>query len=153
MVAQQIAVRALLHATGTDVLTLRSGNPVSEVNVVGKTKKVDTERFLLDDGTSTIAVQRLNNPTSINEGEVVRVLGNIRMFGPPCIVASIIKPCEERWMPKVDHRMLALIKTLEEDHLSYEEVLARVGDRTTLDRLIRLELVFEDQGLHALDKE
>jgi hypothetical protein len=56
-------------------------------------------------------------------------------------------------MPKVDHRMLALIKTLEEDHLSYEEVLARVGDRTTLDRLIRLELVFEDQGLHALDKE
>ncbi|MAF35265.1 hypothetical protein CMO91_05460 [Candidatus Woesearchaeota archaeon] len=152
MVSQQVAVLSLLHATGTDELTLPSGNSIREVNVVGKVARVQKDRFLLDDGTAKITVQQLEEQTNVNEGETVRVLGNLRMFGTPCIVAGVIKPCEAR-PPIVDHRMLALIRTLAEDNLSYDEVLARVGDRAALDRLIALELVYEDHGLQALDEE
>ncbi len=105
VVAKKIFIRDLLNGTyikrpgwePSGVLTKHG--EITRINIIGLVVSIDENSFLLDDGTSSIAVRSFEPLKYIpNLGEIIRVIGRVRENNNTFfIVPEIVKKEDKKW--------------------------------------------------------
>ncbi len=85
---------------------------VSRINIISTIISVNIEgklqTFVVDDGTGKIVVKNFESPININVGEIILIVGRIRMFGNDRYITPEIvkKDVDKRWIPVWRKNML-----------------------------------------------